>query len=57
MTTMAETKAGDQNEVRRKNQFGRCDRASLRRQSSGLLRAQTRAGIERVLKRMNSTVK
>jgi phosphotransferase system enzyme I (PtsI) len=31
----------------------RCDRASLRRQRGGLLRAQTRAGIERVLKRMN----
>jgi phosphotransferase system enzyme I (PtsI) len=33
--------------------IGRCDRAALRRQGSGLLRAQTRAGIERVLKRMN----
>jgi phosphotransferase system enzyme I (PtsI) len=33
--------------------IGRCDRASLRRQGSGLLRAQTRAGIQRVLKRMN----
>ncbi len=33
--------------------IGKCDRAALRRQGSGLLRAQTRAGIERVLKRMN----
>jgi len=33
--------------------IGKCDRASLRRQGGGLLRAQTRAGIERVLKRMN----
>jgi phosphotransferase system enzyme I (PtsI) len=31
----------------------RCDRAALRRQGTGLLRAQTRAGIERVLKRMS----
>jgi phosphotransferase system enzyme I (PtsI) len=31
-----------------------CDNAALRRQRAGLLRAQTRAGIERVLKRMNS---
>jgi phosphotransferase system enzyme I (PtsI) len=30
-----------------------CDNAALRRQRAGLLRAQTRAGIERVLKRMN----
>ena len=33
--------------------LARCDRAALRRQGAGLLRAQTRAGIERVLKRMN----
>ena len=32
--------------------LARCDRAALRRQGAGLLRAQTRAGIERVLKRM-----
>jgi phosphoenolpyruvate-protein phosphotransferase (PTS system enzyme I) len=33
--------------------ISKCDRAALRRQGSGLLRAQTRAGIERVLKRMS----
>jgi phosphotransferase system enzyme I (PtsI) len=32
--------------------ISQCDRASLRRQGGGLLRAQTRAGIERILKRM-----
>jgi len=34
--------------------LARCDRGSLRRQGSGLLRAQTRAGIERIVKRMNT---
>jgi phosphotransferase system enzyme I (PtsI) len=30
-----------------------CNHADLRRQRAGLLRAHTRAGIERVLQRMN----
>jgi phosphotransferase system enzyme I (PtsI) len=33
--------------------IARCDRAALRRQGAGLLRAQTRVGIERIVKRMN----
>jgi phosphotransferase system enzyme I (PtsI) len=34
--------------------IARCNRAVLRRQGPGLLRAQTRGGIERVLKRMSA---
>ena len=33
--------------------IARCDRGALRRQGAGLLRAQTRVGIERIVRRMN----
>ena len=35
-----------------RQELAKCDRGSLRRQGSGLLRAQTRKGIQRILERM-----